>query len=560
MNFQYFPGLIGYGAKGADGSIGIHAMGLHYTDYDLEADIAIITNKIQSNESLFSTDLIGTPLPGRRRYINYESIVDNEGHITIITDASEGSYTDPPFPRFTTVTYFQDTSADAGDGVFDRYRNIFDISDPSATNYIIDNVYNLQRSGHLDYPSKIYGIKPKNFARVEYSNIPMNTIYNPFTVYSSGQYRYIDDHKAFSIVRNINSNTFRIGNDTSIRNTSLTFDISTLKKNSTPIRIDTTEGEILTNTEIGNNSLYNGFEIFTQTPISFYVSDGDVSSFEISWNLNDFTPASTAAVGNLYVYKDTLESFDPLIFYDVSTTGTATIRGLLENDIYYYHMNIVADGWQRTSAINSTTVGSLPTTSASPLTLDASADGTIYGSNLVTVTTDSATGWNLTVNSGWITPVTVISATQFSVGVAANTGGARSGTITITSQAQPVTVTVNQQAYVAPTITIDHTQVCTNPLNTLCSPAYPYRTITVTAPTGHRWYVIPSDSWVLISNGGSISSPRTGTGSFTVNCDKRTWTSDRLGSCEVKSLDGARSKLVGVNQVNDCDDCFYLAE
>ncbi len=541
MNFEFSPGLIGYGAKGADGSAGINGMGIHYTDYNLVDDIDTITNRIQNNESLFSIAGLGENISGGRQYNNYEAIISYNGDIAYITDVCTGEYSDPAYPKFTTVSYFEYSTIDS-DYTFQRYSNICS----STVNYIIDNVYTPRRTNYLSNPTYIYGIKPKNFARVEYSTVDVSA-YNPFTVFSAGQYKYRNDHEAFAIVRNISTNTFRIGNSVEqLRNMSMIFDVSSLAKNSNDFTLNTSVGEILSSKEIDCPALYSG--IFDYSPISFTGTSPNTTTIAISWDLLDFTP-DPSIIANLVFYEK-LNYYTPLVFHNIEASGTINISELTTDTPIAYYLEIIKNGWKRRSVTKELTVGQTPTltvTEPADLTLDASFNGYVEGAATYTIrfSTTSQSGWNIQNPFSWITcsPMSGNYTTgdeYFLLSVAPNTGGQRVGYIRINSEAPTQTITITQGAYEGPTLTISPTNVAKNSLNTNCTT----NVVTVTASAGNSWTAIPTESWILITGGSG-----TGNGSFKINCLK---SSDASRYSTVLVSSSAPIRTVNVYQYNDC--------
>ena len=557
MNFNYSPGLFGYGVKGADGSVGIQGMGVYYTDFNLIQDIDIITNRIQRNETLYSIDPSGKTLPGGRTYLDYEFIVDNKGNICIITDVCTGEYSDPPFVRFATANYFEDVSIQA-DYAYNRYCNMY--SDPSLPYYIIDNVYNVKRGSYLTHPGKIYGIQPKNFARIEFSNSVRDN-HNPFTVYSSGQFRYINDKKSVAIVRKINENQFRIGNiqNSIVNDVNIIFDVSLLRKLLPSIKINSMEGEILSNYEANYHSLYTG--VFLESPASLYALTTDLSVLTIYWNLSDITP-DTNISADLNVYKKNVDMpTSEYVIYNIRSDGSINFSGVLANEIYEYHISIIKNGWVRNTFRKQYTIGSAPTLEIinppAPHTLTATADGLINGLSEYTVdlSTNSTTGWSLSNIPGWVT-CTPTSATTYSnnehfiVQVAENTGNTRTANIKVNSQASPVILRISQEGRPTPTLSTTSSGVWQDYNGNDYGIPYSPNVI-ITAGAGHRWYATASDPrWIMISsNGGDYYSPRIGDGAFTVGCKRtRRRGPDREGHVIVQSRDGARPVIVSVKQ------------
>jgi hypothetical protein len=114
----------------------------------------------------------------------------------------------------------------------------------------------------------------------------------------------------------------------------------------------------------------------------------------------------------------------------------------------------------------------------------------------VNVTTTAACAWTSTSGAAWITVTSGASGTgNGSVGlsISANSGGARSGTVTIAGQS----FIVNQAAVVAP---------CTfsiAPTNQTIPALGGTGTVTVTAGTGCAWTASSNASWLTITSGAS---------------------------------------------------------
>lgn len=463
MRFNYSPGLLGYAPKGTDGSAGISGFAIYFTDYNPLIDKILIRNAITNNQVLWSTAYPGTLLPGNRVYQNGEVFVDNMGNLYEINFSETNKYTSLGF-KLSKVTYFT-TNKDANvlNG-YQRYYNIFAKIDPSmvdvSTKYIIDNVYSTNSINYTSTPSRIYNILPKNYARIEYSNIVDASFYNPFTVYSSGQNNE-DDSKSIAIVRDIRDNTFNIGNDsTSIENTNIIFDVSSLVKNTNVIKLNTSTGELLSNTEINANTLFN--DIFNYNPSTFYVTKPDATSVKIYWKLDDFTPDACISA-SLHFYEKSSSSFPSLIFNVLDSSGDITITDLSTNAIFNYHINIVKEGWNRNSYKKEVLVNGVDSIMyvIDPLdkTLEASSNGTIGGANTYSVDFSTNSIWNATKSDNWIsfTPTSgdVSNFAMIDVSLTRNTNTLtnRIGYIYLNSQAAPETITITQDASFIPPLT-----------------------------------------------------------------------------------------------------------
>lgn len=462
--FSYNAGLFGYGLKGIDGSAGDTGFSLYFSDYDLQSNSALIKNIISNNEVLWKTKP-GIKLPGNREYQNDELIVDSFGSIYKI-NFSDTKYFTMLSMKLSKVTYFTTDSGGAptATGNFYRYYNIFNAS----TRYIIDNVYSSEVVDYENIPSTIYGILPKNFARIEYCNIK-DSSYNPFTVYSSGEIIYDDDHKAIAIVRDLTNNSFRIGNTSpTIRNTNLTLDFRSIKRNDNrSITLNSSPGEILSVKDFGINTFFDN--IFITEPSSFLASSPDSTSLRIQWNLLDFT-SDPSIYGELYVYEKLpyTQSFNTLMFHDIPVDSSITILDLVTDTTYTYYMKILRDGWSRTSVIKDVSItGESPRMyieDPSDLTLDASASGLSFYSVEISTNQNWITKLRYAVGSptGWLyrEPSTGTASTDyitFDISVYRNTATSqRIGYIDVESNATTQIIKITQDAsYVpAPPITV----------------------------------------------------------------------------------------------------------
>jgi len=130
--------------------------------------------------------------------------------------------------------------------------------------------------------------------------------------------------------------------------------------------------------------------------------------------------------------------------------------------------------------------------------VDANANTTT-----VAVTTTAACAWTAASAAPWITVTSGASGTgsgPVGLSIAANTGAARSGTVTIAGQ----TFTVNQAAFVAP---------CTysiNPTSQTVPALGGTGTVTVTTTSACAWTASSNAPWLTITSGAG------GTGNGTV--------------------------------------------
>jgi len=478
MKFQYSPGLLGYGAKGSNGSDGLQGLAIYFTDRNPLTDFISVETAITNNEVLWSTAVPGTKLPGGRKYLTEDLFIDPRGFVYRITDAVNGEYEQTGMSLnkstfFTASPWFNQTL-----NGFERY---FNKADPSSS-YLIDNFFTDKEIKYSLLPSKIYGISSKNFARIEYSNIT-DVSYNAFSLYSSGENVIADDHKSFGIVREVSSNTFRIGNlddNNLLRDVDLIFDdVSLMYKREIGnlFHKNTAPGTVLTNKEKNTNLLFS--PCFQTTPASFTASSTS-TSINISWVLADFLNAADPTIkGTLHFYKkhDTSSGynidasvFKPFAFHNLGSSGAITITHLTIGETYEYYMSIDKEGWERNSLIKQITTGSSPVymiiVNPSPPTLTAYPDGRFVGPPATfryaaQLSTDSFTGWRFTdvPMPNWIStlvagspdpgiPLTSgpMGINNFDISISSGYTGylSRTGIITVNSEASPKTITITQ--------------------------------------------------------------------------------------------------------------------
>ncbi|MCK9446432.1 hypothetical protein M0Q50_06035 [bacterium] len=373
--FKYAPGKPGFGTKGDPGINGNQGLSIYFTDLNPVSQSLEINTRIKNNKVLFAS----TPdisLPSNRIYITGDLFIDSTGGAWEINAEID---TFSIIGNINLGGFFVPLGISSSEG-YERYFN-----SNSSPKYIIDNVYT--DAGAVDYtqtPSFIYGIAPVNFTRIEYTNVKNESNYNAFTAYTIGS----DDNKGFAIIYDELNKTFRIGNVGNgeiIRDTNITFDVSSLivtKQNGiNTFNKNTLPGTILTNYEIDANCLFD--PIFNREPSSFYtqISGNDCSIF---WNLEDFTNDLNISA-DLYLYED-ITSFNgntysidssiikPLIFSNIDISGNLRITNLKNLTPYSCYIKLNKNGWIRKSSIKSIFPGIL---TVSPNTFIEPSGGSI---------------------------------------------------------------------------------------------------------------------------------------------------------------------------------------
>lgn len=122
--------------------------------------------------------------------------------------------------------------------------------------------------------------------------------------------------------------------------------------------------------------------------------------------------------------------------------------------------------------------------------------GAAAGTGTVNVTTTAACAWTAASNATWLSVTSGVAGTgNGTVGfsVAANTGAARSGTLTIANQ----TFTVNQSAFVAPC------SYAISPTSQNVVAGASTTTVTVTTTAACAWTTSSGAPWITVTSGGA---------------------------------------------------------
>jgi len=454
--FKYAPGKPGFGTKGDKGENGQQGISMYFTDLDPISDSMILTSRIQTNKTLWKNE--DSFLPDGRAYVTGDLFIDKEGK-TYEINAETHTY-QYKLSNLNTGGIFIPLGI-SSDNNFKRYFN-----NNSSPKYIIDNVYTT--TGAINYtaiPDKIYGIPPQNFARIEYTNIKQGTDGSTyaFTVYSladpSGNAQE-ESNKALAITYSDKDKYFHIGNkDDSgkIRNVSLVFDVSSLRRYSKGVKINDPSGAILTNYEINANSLFDGN--FNPEPDSFYGGFINASDAFIHWNLLDFLNGNYSesyyVYGDLYFYEyipsynGQTYRFDasivrPMIFQNIMSYSTADgsvkITNLNPTGTYAYYMKLYRNGWSRKSNTKYLYNGTVSVTPLQALNEPSIAHwvGSVPSSSTF-FNVDSNTTWSVSFvpSVSWISSlICTSSGYDGSIGffISANTGDARSTKMRVTAK------------------------------------------------------------------------------------------------------------------------------
>lgn len=353
--FNFAPGIPGYGTVGKAGIDGSVGLGMYFTNLNGVDDHITIKNKILSNTILWST----TSLPNNRKYQTGDAFVDKQGRVyQIMLDTSYPDrfiYTGSYLNTSNLFVFLDGLSNDVGAL---RYYNQY-----IGNTYAIDSVFTNNAIDYTANPATIYGIKPVNFEKIEYSDIaPQSKGYNPFTVFTSGT----NANNSIALVRDTVNNIFRLGNldaDGSIRNVDLTFDVNDLIVNrdkTNPFATNTAQGNILSNRELKINNLVD--PVFNANASSFtWLVGTSITDASIYWNLQDITGTGNMAsiVADLYLHQDftisnntynfsaTLIDLSTMVFHGIDVSGMVKISGLTSGKTYSSYVRVYQNGWQR---------------------------------------------------------------------------------------------------------------------------------------------------------------------------------------------------------------------
>lgn len=457
MDFKYSPGLLGYGAKGSDGSLGMQGLAIYFTDLDPLSDLLKIEFAIENNEVLWAKAEPGTKLPGGRVYVSGDLFVTSRGYIYEI-DAENDEFNSTG-ALLSKSGFFGTNRVLTSIEFFQRFFNIHD----SSGGILIDN--NKSAKSNYLIPSDLYGIGLQNFTRIEYTDS------SAFSLYSLAE-NITDEHKAFALIGS--EGNFQLGNiQGDVRNTSIIFDVSLLQKTNSEFSPNTPSGTILTNKEKDTNGLFD--PNFNTNPASFqFLCGGEHST--VKWDLRDFT--SDPDVKGTFVLAQQKPAgvssfvinasiFHPMIFPNLDVSGSFIIADLSVGTTYHYYMIIEKNGWERESMlftkIQTGDPAYMMVLDPASQTLNANYLGafsppdpcTSYGSYKygVDISTNSFTGWN--VVSGYASWVDVSGGVgyvegkyTFDVSLQKNIGETtRNTSLTLASEAPNQIITVNQGIY-----------------------------------------------------------------------------------------------------------------
>jgi len=173
-----------------------------------------------------------------------------------------------------------------------------------------------------------------------------------------------------------------------------------------------------------------------------------------------------------------------------------------------------------TVANQTVTVNQAATTCSYSVTPTTVAIGASGGTGTaISVSAGSGCTWTATTSAGWITILTGASGTgngSVTYSVQANTGSARTGTLTVAGQS----VTVSQSAPCTYNI---------SPANKTVDKDAGTDSVSVTTQTGCAWTAVSNTSWITITSGSS----GTGNGTVEYSVPRNTTDSNRTGTLTI---------------------------
>lgn len=354
--YKYSSGLPGWGTQGKGGIDGSTGLSMYFTNLDGVTDSLVLKNKIISNLSLWST--IVTSLSDNRKYQTGDVFVDVHGKVFEIRLSTSEKFTDTgTYISVSDIFSVYDVDTDIG---VTRYSNKY-----VGPYNIVDSIFSTTINEYTAFPVNIYGIKPINYGRIEYSDlIPESGKYNPFSLFTSG----INNDNVIALVRDTVNNQFRLGNldvNSSTRNVDLIFDVHELVVTKDPNNYfsgATQQGTVLTNYELKILNLVD--PIFKADASSFKYELGAGSDVSIHWNLYDIigTNDITNINADLYITQDLAISADMLynfaalgnkidssvfVFHNIDCNGVIGLQGLTVGKTYRSWIQIYENGWER---------------------------------------------------------------------------------------------------------------------------------------------------------------------------------------------------------------------
>ena len=202
--FQYAPGLVGYGSKGKDGSIGNPGISFYFSTLDGLTNITTLTSKISLDQILSAT---GGQLPDGRHYQTGDVFLDVNGRVFEIDLNLGNLYTDTGM-FLNSSTIFQAGPIQEENPRFSRYTNLYE-----SDRILVDSIYANNVANYTEKPNEIYDNPAINFGKINYIDediIPNLNDKYLFNLWSTG---ITGDENAIGLIREGNQNNWHFGNN-----------------------------------------------------------------------------------------------------------------------------------------------------------------------------------------------------------------------------------------------------------------------------------------------------------------------------------------------------------
>jgi hypothetical protein len=339
-NFDYSPGLPGYGTRGVDGSIGFAGLATYFSSYNGNSDSVSIKAKIIANKLLLPTDEL---LPGypTRIYQTGDVFIDKNGSVFKIDLATSNLYV-ATGQQLNTTGFFESGPSTTSTPVYGRFSNAF-----ATSKFLIDSVYVSSNVGNYTAnPTSIYGIPALNYGYINFTQNGINS-YQPIAVYSSST-DPAHPERAIALVKEETHNVWHLGNldgTGTLRDTSLFLDFKDIITNGvihgnvqgsiTSINLDLPGWlHVAGDTSLNNVYVKNTIDVSNGTRISSNSIDyyGAGSDFYVNTS-----PVGTGnvhmgtSVGTIYMNNDLYVEHDVSI-KNHTKLNTLTVHNLLTAD------------------------------------------------------------------------------------------------------------------------------------------------------------------------------------------------------------------------------------
>ena len=228
--FQYAPGMPGYGTRGIDGSVGLPGLAMYFSEFNGFSDIAAITNKIVNNKVLFTIPDETLPNYPNRLYVTGDLFIDKNTYVFEIDLSTSNLFVPKNISLNTSGAFVSQIPRVGAPTTFERFSNKFDsVSD----RLLIDNILAWTTPGAGGYAVRgdIYENATTDYGKINYvGDDVMTAIASDYYLYQTWTNGGIttDDHIA--LVREKTGSNWHLGNKTSgiFRDVNLSLDFKQL--------------------------------------------------------------------------------------------------------------------------------------------------------------------------------------------------------------------------------------------------------------------------------------------------------------------------------------------